>query len=42
MCAFTGTKKDVELHQMDRHLIYPPGFLEKEAKKKASKPPPPP
>ncbi|KJA29149.1 hypothetical protein HYPSUDRAFT_127889 [Hypholoma sublateritium FD-334 SS-4] len=25
-CAFTGSTKSVELHMMDRHLIYPPGW----------------
>ncbi|TBU34524.1 nuclear fragile X mental retardation-interacting protein 1-domain-containing protein [Dichomitus squalens] len=25
-CSFTGSKKSVELHTMDRHLIYPPGW----------------
>ncbi|TBU48192.1 nuclear fragile X mental retardation-interacting protein 1-domain-containing protein [Dichomitus squalens] len=25
-CSFTGSKKSVELHMMDRHLIYPPGW----------------
>lgn len=25
-CAFTGSAKSVELHMMDRHLIYPPGW----------------
>lgn len=25
-CAFTGSKKSVETHMMDRHLIFPPGW----------------
>ena len=25
-CAFTGSPKSVEIHMMDRHLIYPPGW----------------
>jgi hypothetical protein len=25
-CAFTGSQKTVEVHMMDRHLIYPPGW----------------
>ncbi|KAH8120385.1 hypothetical protein DFH11DRAFT_1500361 [Phellopilus nigrolimitatus] len=25
-CAFTGSKKSVEIHMMDRHLIFPPGW----------------
>ncbi|KAI0375391.1 hypothetical protein BV20DRAFT_933540 [Pilatotrama ljubarskyi] len=25
-CSFTGSKKAVEIHMMDRHLIYPPGW----------------
>ncbi|OSD03581.1 hypothetical protein PYCCODRAFT_1476971 [Trametes coccinea BRFM310] len=25
-CTFTGSKKSVEIHMMDRHLIYPPGW----------------
>ncbi|KZT30493.1 hypothetical protein NEOLEDRAFT_13131 [Neolentinus lepideus HHB14362 ss-1] len=25
-CQFTGSKKSVEIHMMDRHLIYPPGW----------------
>lgn len=25
-CAFQGSQKSVELHRMDRHLIYPPGW----------------
>ncbi|TIC00528.1 NADH-ubiquinone oxidoreductase [Wallemia mellicola] len=40
-CFITGSKKEVEIHMMDRHLIYPPGYLENEARKKASKPPKP-
>lgn len=25
-CTFVGSKKSVETHRMDRHLIYPPGW----------------
>ncbi|KAF5374956.1 hypothetical protein D9758_000193 [Tetrapyrgos nigripes] len=25
-CTFTGSSKTVEIHMMDRHLIYPPGW----------------
>ena len=25
-CIFTGSQKSVEIHMMDRHLIYPPGW----------------
>lgn len=25
-CAFTGSKKSVEIHMMDHHLIHPPGW----------------
>ncbi|KAI0830699.1 nuclear fragile X mental retardation-interacting protein 1-domain-containing protein [Trametes gibbosa] len=25
-CSFTGSKKTVDVHMMDRHLIYPPGW----------------
>ena len=31
-CSFSGSKKSVEIHMMDRHLIYPPGW-EKRKKK---------
>lgn len=31
-CSFTGSAKSVEIHMMDRHLIYPPGW-EKRKKK---------
>lgn len=31
-CQFTGSPKSVEIHMMDRHLIYPPGW-EKRKKK---------
>ncbi|KAF8974008.1 hypothetical protein BDZ97DRAFT_1912450 [Flammula alnicola] len=31
-CTFTGSHKSVEVHMMDRHLIYPPGW-EKRKKK---------
>ncbi|KAF8591888.1 hypothetical protein K439DRAFT_1626401 [Ramaria rubella] len=25
-CSFTGSKKNVEVHMMDRHLVFPPGW----------------
>jgi len=25
-CTFSGSQKAVEIHMMDRHLIYPPGY----------------
>jgi len=25
-CTFTGSAKSLEIHRMDRHLIYPPGW----------------
>ncbi|KAI0756615.1 nuclear fragile X mental retardation-interacting protein 1-domain-containing protein [Daedaleopsis nitida] len=25
-CSFTGSKKAVDIHMMDRHLVYPPGW----------------
>lgn len=25
-CAFMGSQKALEIHRMDRHLIYPPGY----------------
>ncbi|KAF8761530.1 Nuclear fragile X mental retardation-interacting protein 1 (NUFIP1) [Rhizoctonia solani] len=28
-CLFTGTQKEVEVHKMDRHLIFPPGWQER-------------
>jgi len=28
-CSFTGSHKSVEIHRMDRHLIYPPGWQNK-------------
>lgn len=28
-CLFAGTHKEVEIHKMDRHLIFPPGWVEK-------------
>ncbi|CDZ97037.1 Zinc finger, CCCH-type [Phaffia rhodozyma] len=34
-CHFTGLEKDVEIHEMDRHLIYPVGWKEKMERKKA-------
>ncbi|EJD03901.1 uncharacterized protein FOMMEDRAFT_121243 [Fomitiporia mediterranea MF3/22] len=32
-CAFTGSKKSVEIHMMDRHLIYPPGWDKRKRKR---------
>lgn len=29
-CAFTGSKKSVDIHMMDRHLIFPPGWQKKD------------
>jgi hypothetical protein len=31
-CTFTGSQKSVEIHKMDRHLLFPPGW-EKRKKK---------
>ncbi|EMD42234.1 hypothetical protein CERSUDRAFT_41682 [Gelatoporia subvermispora B] len=31
-CTFTGSKKAVETHMMDRHLIYPPGWESRKRK----------
>lgn len=28
-CTFSGSSKSVEIHKMDRHLIYPPGWQKK-------------
>lgn len=28
-CSFSGSSKAVEIHMMDRHLIYPPGWVQK-------------
>jgi hypothetical protein len=28
-CLFAGTHKEVEIHKMDRHLIFPPGWEER-------------
>jgi hypothetical protein len=25
-CPYSGYAKDVEIHKMDRHLIFPPGY----------------
>ncbi|QRV76244.1 nuclear fragile X mental retardation-interacting protein [Ceratobasidium sp. AG-Ba] len=33
-CQFAGSHKDVEIHKMDRHLIFPPGWEENQARKK--------
>lgn len=32
-CNYLGTVKDVEIHEMDRHLIFPPGWVEKKKNK---------
>jgi len=29
-CAFTGSKKSVEIHLMDRHFIFPPGWQKRD------------
>jgi hypothetical protein len=29
-CVFTGSKKSVETHMMDRHFIFPPGWQKKD------------
>jgi hypothetical protein len=31
-CNFIGSAKSLELHRMDRHLIYPPGWKERKRK----------
>ncbi|PPQ64372.1 hypothetical protein CVT26_002079 [Gymnopilus dilepis] len=31
-CTFTGSAKTVEIHMMDRHLIYPPGWDKRKKK----------
>lgn len=31
-CTFTGSKKSVEIHMMDRHLIYPQGWEKRKRK----------
>lgn len=31
-CTFAGSKKSVEIHMMDRHLIYPPGWEKRRQK----------
>ncbi|KAG8748479.1 hypothetical protein FRC10_003612 [Ceratobasidium sp. 414] len=33
-CLFAGSHKEVEVHKMDRHLIFPPGWEEDQARKK--------
>jgi hypothetical protein len=33
-CTYAGSRKDVELHMMDRHLIFPPGWKDREGKRK--------
>ncbi|KAG9104562.1 hypothetical protein FRC06_001342 [Ceratobasidium sp. 370] len=33
-CLFAGSPKEVEVHKMDRHLIFPPGWEENQARKK--------
>jgi len=32
-CSYTGLYKDVEIHEMDRHLIFPAGWKEKKGKR---------
>jgi hypothetical protein len=32
-CFFRGTRRDVHIHMMDRHLIFPPGWKEKKRKR---------
>ena len=32
-CAFTASKKSVEIHMMDRHLIFPPGWDKRKRKR---------
>lgn len=31
-CSFIGIYRDVEVHEMDRHLIFPPGYEQKPSK----------
>ncbi|CCM05162.1 uncharacterized protein FIBRA_07371 [Fibroporia radiculosa] len=31
-CTFIGSKKSVEIHMMDRHLVYPPGWENRKRK----------
>ena len=31
---FAGSHKEVEVHKMDRHLIFPPGWQENQARGK--------
>lgn len=33
-CMFAGSHKEVEVHKMDRHLIFPPGWQENQARGK--------
>ncbi|KAG9096120.1 hypothetical protein FS749_009110 [Ceratobasidium sp. UAMH 11750] len=33
-CLFAGSHKEVEVHRMDRHLIFPPGWEDDQARKK--------
>jgi hypothetical protein len=33
-CLFAGSHKDVEVHKMDRHLIFPPGWQESQMRGK--------
>jgi hypothetical protein len=32
-CSFMGSAQSLEIHRMDRHLIYPPGWKEKKKKR---------
>ncbi|PFH54558.1 hypothetical protein AMATHDRAFT_72334 [Amanita thiersii Skay4041] len=34
-CSFTGSPKSVEIHMMDRHLIYPPGWEKQKQRQKS-------
>ncbi|KAG9126851.1 hypothetical protein FRC07_001708 [Ceratobasidium sp. 392] len=33
-CLFAGSHKEVEVHKMDRHLIFPPGWEDNQAQRK--------
>ncbi|KAG8712765.1 hypothetical protein FRC09_019495, partial [Ceratobasidium sp. 395] len=33
-CLFAGSHKEVEVHKMDRHLIFPPGWEDDQTRKK--------
>ena len=32
-CQFRGSKKEVQIHMMDRHLVYPPGWKDMKRKR---------